>query len=62
MIKSPSVNVQTVQYRMTLLYIKNNYNQNTDESSKKLSTTSINNCKTSENNIIRTTETPIIMT
>ena len=44
---------------MILLYIKkNNYNQNTDEGSNNLSTTSINNCKTSENNVIRTTETP----
>ena len=44
---------------MILLYIKKkNYNQNTDEGSNNLSTTSINNCKTSENNVIRTTETP----
>ena len=43
---------------MILLYIKkNNYNQNTDEGSNNLSTTSIHNCKTSEN-VIRTTETP----
>ena len=42
-----------------MLYIKkNNYNQNTDEGSNNLSTTSVNNCKTSENNVIRTTETP----
>ena len=37
---------------------KNIYNQNTDEDSTNLLTTSINNCKTSENNAIRTTETP----
>ena len=42
---------------MILLYIKK-YNQNTDEDSNNLSTTSINNYKTSENNAIRTTETP----
>ena len=41
-----------------MLYIKKNYNQNRDEGSNNLSTTSINNCKTSENNVIRTTETP----
>ena len=42
-----------------MLYIKkNNYNQNTDEGSNNLSTTSVNNCKTSENNVIRITETP----
>ena len=37
---------------------KNNYKQNIDEDSNNLSTTSINNCETSENNVIRTTETP----
>ena len=42
---------------MILLYIKK-YNQNTDEGSNNLSTTSINNYKTSGNNAIRTTETP----
>ena len=40
------------------LHKKNDCNQNTDEDSNNLSTTSINNCKTSENNVIRTTETP----
>ena len=40
------------------LHENNNYNQNTDEDSRNLSTTSIKNCKTSENNVIRTTETP----
>ena len=44
---------------MILLYIKkNNYNQNTDEGSNNLSTTSINNCKTSEKHVTRTTKTP----
>ena len=48
---------------MILLYIyqkikTNNYRQNTDEDSKNLSVTSINNCETSENNVLRTTETP----
>ena len=48
-----------VQYKVIFLFIKkNNYNQTTDEDSDNLSTTSINNCKTSENNVIRTTETP----
>ena len=42
---------------MILLYIKK-YNQNTDEGSNNLSTTSINNYKISGNNAIRTTETP----
>ena len=37
---------------------KKNYNQNNDEDSNSLSATSINNCKTSENNVISTTETP----
>ena len=41
-----------------MLYINNNYNQITDEDWNNLSTTSINNYKTSENNVIRTTETP----
>ena len=40
------------------LHKKNNYNQNTDEGSNNLSTTSINNCKTSKKDVIRTTETP----
>ena len=40
------------------LHKKNDCNQNTDEDSNNLSTTSVNNCKTSENNVIRTTETP----
>ena len=40
------------------LYKNNNYNQNTDEDSNNLSSTSINNYKTSENNVVRTTETP----
>ena len=40
------------------LHKNNNYNQNIDEDSNNLSTFSINNCKTSENNVIRTTETP----
>ena len=48
---------------MILLYIHkkiktNNYRQNTDEDSNNLSVTSINNCETSENNVLRTTETP----
>ena len=47
---------------MILLYIKiiktNNCKQNTDEDSNNLSATLINNCETSENNVIRTTETP----
>ena len=34
-----------------------NYNQNTDEDSNNVSTYSINNCKTFENNVVRTTET-----
>ena len=40
------------------LHKKSNYNQNTDEGSNNLLTTSINNYKTSENNTVRTTETP----
>ena len=40
------------------LHKKINYNQNTDEGSNNLLTTSINNYKTSENNTIRATETP----
>ena len=40
------------------MHKNNNYNQNTDEESNNLSATSIKNCKTSENNVIRTTETP----
>ena len=40
------------------LHKKINYNQNTDEGSNNLLTTSINNYKTSGNNAIRTTETP----
>ena len=40
------------------LHKKNNYNQNTDEGSNNLSTTSINNCKTYKKNVIRATETP----
>ena len=51
-----------VQQKVILLYIykkiKNNYRQNTDEDSNNLSVTSINNCETSENNVLRTTETP----
>ena len=48
---------------MILLYIyqkikTNNYRQNTDEDSNNLSVTLINNCETSENNFLRTTETP----
>ena len=48
---------------MILLYIyqkieANNYRQNTDEDSNNLSVTSINNCETSENNVLRITETP----
>ena len=44
---------------MILLHIKKNYyNQNTDEDSNNLSTSSIKNCKTSENNVIITTEAP----
>ena len=39
------------------LHKKNDCNQNTDEDSNNLSTTSVNNCKTSENNVIRTNET-----
>ena len=42
-----------------LLFVKkNSYNQNTDEDSNNLSTTSINKWKTSENDVIRITETP----
>ena len=37
---------------------KYNYNQNTGEDSNNLSTTSIKNRKISEDNVIRTTETP----
>ena len=39
--------------------MKSNYNRNTDEYSNNLSTTSINNCKTTiyQNYVIRTTET-----
>ena len=40
------------------LHKKNYYNQNTDEGSNNLSTTSINNCKTSEKHVTRTTKTP----
>ena len=52
-----------VQQKVILLYIykkikTNNYRQNTDEDSNNLSVTSINNCETSENNVLRTTETP----
>ena len=44
---------------MILLYIKkNNYNQNANEDWHNLSTTSMHNCQTSENNIIKTTYTP----
>ena len=48
---------------MILLYIyqkikTNNYRKNTDEDSNNLSVTLINNCETSENNFLRTTETP----
>ena len=42
----------------TALHKNNNYNQNTDEDSNSLSTASINNYKTSENNVVRTFETP----
>ena len=47
---------------MILLYIykkikTKNYRQNTDEDSNNLSVTSINNCETSQNNVIRATET-----
>ena len=53
-----------VQQKVILLYIykkikTNNYRQNTAEDSNNLSVTSINNCETSENNVLRTTETPI---
>ena len=42
-----------------MLHIKKNYyNQNTVEDSNNLSTSSINNCKTSVNNVIITTEAP----
>ena len=44
------------------LHKKNNHKQNTDEDSHNLSTTSISNCETSENNVIRITETPNKMT
>ena len=52
-----------VQQKVILLYIykkikTNNYRQNTAEDSNNLSVTSINNCETSENNVLRTTETP----
>ena len=52
-----------VQQKVILLYIykkikTNNHRQNTDEDSNNLSVTSINNCETSENNVLRTTETP----
>ena len=40
------------------LHLKKKCNQNTDEDSNNLSTISISNCKISENNVIRTTETP----
>ena len=40
------------------LHKKKNYNENIDEGSNNLLTTSINNCKTSGNNSIRTTEIP----
>ena len=47
--------------KVILLYIKkikpNNYKQNTEGDSNNLSATSINNCETSENNVIKTTET-----
>ena len=44
---------------MILLYIKkNNYNQDANEGWHNLSTTSIHNCQTSENNVIKTTDTP----
>ena len=51
-----------VQQKVILLYIykkikTNNYRQNTDEDSNNLSVTSINNFETSENNVLRTTET-----
>ena len=48
-----------VEQKVILLYIKN-YNQNSDEDSNNLSTTSINNCKsaTCQSNVIRTTGTP----
>ena len=37
---------------------KKNYNQNANEDWHNLSTTSMHNCQTSENNIIKTTYTP----
>ena len=42
-----------------IAYLKKNYNRNTDEDSNNLSTSPVNNCKTtaSQNNFIRTTET-----
>ena len=44
---------------MILLYRKKKKcNQSTNEESNNLSTTSIDNCETSENNVIRTIETP----
>ena len=43
---------------MILLYRKKKCNQSTNEESNNLSTTSIDNCETSENNVIRTIETP----
>ena len=43
---------------MILLYRKKNCNQSTNEESNNLSTTSIDNCETSENNVIRAIETP----
>ena len=39
------------------LHKTNNYNQNTNEDSNNLSTISINNCETLENNVIRATGT-----
>ena len=42
----------------TALHKKNNDNQNTDDDPNSFSITSINNCATSKNDVIRTTEIP----
>ena len=42
----------------TAVHNKNSYNKYTDEDLNNLSTTSTSKCKTSENNVFRTTETP----
>ena len=44
------------------LHKKNNCNQTTDENSNNLSTTLINNCETSENNVLQPLKHQTIMT